>query len=428
MPSSRSVVFVLFLLLLGSWLLFRQLSAPNVRDLAFIEEGTVSPRGDWILICGKLKSGGATRRGFLFRKSPRKLLFLGKEPEGGWFSDGFAFSSDGRQAAWVQLGRARLARAAYELFTVDLNDGEPRPSRLPVSFATPPRIALSPDGRRVAALESDILLVIDVVSRRTVASVRIPSARREPRCAVFLSNDLLRLYPLQRPPSGPLAFVHSIIELELTANRLSVTGSVQSDSPGMYLRPNARGDRLLALERGRSRITLRDGRTGELLATLRTGGKLRAAEFLSGGRLAVVLRDRDGALLRLYSESGEEITTVPLEISTGGVVLMGEPAPRRFLIGLNPTGPADVQRWSLLLLDLSTGSVISRTGGLAPLDPMEFWHAPTLPAPERFSGIPWRILLGHGGLLVDFNSLTGEQQVLIAAGEPALRDVSRTAP
>jgi hypothetical protein len=398
----------LLLAAIGLWLLLRQAPPPTPNELGRIDEGTVSPRGDWIQIRGTLRFGGE-RYGFLFHPASRKFVSIGKEPAGGSLTQSFAFSSDGTRAAWVQERPKFPARLTFEVFATRLDPGSSKPVRLPFSFSTAPRVALSPLGSRIALLEGDALSVIDVESGRTLSFARLLDLRGEPTCMAFLNESVVRLYPLQRPPRGPRT--HTIRAFDVATGQLSIRAAVESDAPGMFLRPSATGDRVLALEHERSEVTLLDG-TGAPMARLRTGGKLRAAEFLSDGRIAAVLRDGDHALIRVFSSAGEEIANVSLEVPTGGVALLGEPAQENLLVALNPRGPTSREEWSLFLIDLARATVISRTKGLAPLDPMAFWRDATVPTPDRVGG-RLRILLDSRGALVEFNALTGERRILL---------------
>src|SRR6185436_4892397 len=87
---------------------------------------------------------------------------------------GLAFSRDGRRVVWLEPGGRRVF--LLTLFRLDLDRPGARPVQVPISFSdgSPGALALSGDGRRLAAIHKDRILVSDLGTGRLLVSHPMP--------------------------------------------------------------------------------------------------------------------------------------------------------------------------------------------------------------------------------------------------------------
>lgn len=312
----------------------------------------------------------------------------------------------------------------HRLVTARLESGTASLRRLDVASKDPSDIALSSDGSRVAFAEGSSVNVIRV--GRGERPVRIPLPRLTNSPAFFFpSLENLRAYSLQ--PN--LSEFHSgapdrLVEVDVPAGRAVETGVVTYDFPGPRLRPRCDGTIFLALERRRTKITLRDPLTGREIVRLRTvEGELRSAAFLAGGRVLVVLLEREGSTLRLFSADGKILWTSKVDLPTGDVAI-GAASDDRLLVSLNASSPGAedyAKRWTVVVVDAATGKELSRAHGLRPLDPPHFWSAPCLSEFGEATSNRDRLFLDVAGGLVRLDAAAGAAEPVLPLCDPAPR-------
>jgi hypothetical protein len=155
----------------------------------------------------------------------------------------------------------------------------------------------------------------------------------------------------------------------------------------------------------RPSLTLHDGSTGALIATLvpegRAGGI--AVTFMRDGRLAVVEYGR-GVVLRVFSTEGAE--SLSLEITpTFGFAEVAEVAPGVLAVQL-PIHAAAAGSDSVLV-DVSSGRVMRREHGVKPA--ASWWFARGAQAVPDAGAL----FIDDKGALVRLDVATGARQVLL---------------
>lgn len=337
---------------LGFWIL-----AAGPGDLRGVNAVSASPAGSWIAF-----SGPAARRlgyspSFLYDvKSGRSVRarFGLLRYEGGESS--VLFSADGRRAVWLELDGPRFQPSAVVVFRLSLDWPGARPVRTSVSFRSPPRsLALSPDGRRLAAFDwQGRLTVDDIDAGRLLASVAYEGLRP---WLEFAGNDRLRLYDLpfyQWYGDGGSSYASTrsrgIAELDLTAAPLKVepTGQIPGEQAifGWSLAPGAER----AILRARGGLQLCDARTGKPLARL-ADGKSHGA-FLADGRIAVTRIQP--VELRIFSPDGRSELRRLRFTGVRNLEVVDQPAPGLLRVAGLRTG-APRPSWEVWLVDLETG-------------------------------------------------------------------------
>jgi hypothetical protein len=179
--------------------------------------------------------------------------------------------------------------------------------------------------------------------------------------------------------------------------------------------PDADGRRIVTMDAG---VHLRDGGTGEVIASLAEGAGRFAAIFLADGRIAVGTVDagtsRPGpphAQIRAFDGAGAEVGSIDLP-DIWNLTLGPEVAPGRVAVSSfrSPFLPEDT-----LIVDVGEGRVVERLSGLRPA--MGFWNVPSwAPATERLTSVHFFRDVEGRVLQIDF--ATGERKVVAGPGAP----------
>jgi hypothetical protein len=335
--------------------------AASPEDLRGVRRVSAAPTGSWIAFSGPAAGRPGYSPSFLYDvssgRSVRARFGLISYDLG---ESSVLFSKDGRRAVWVEFDGIPF-RSPVVVFRLDLDRPGTRPVRTSISFPRPPSsLALSPDGRRLAAHhEQSRITVDDVDSGRLLASVPYGSLR--PWLA-FAGGDRLRIYDLpfyQWYGDVGISYGSStnrgIAELDLAAvpPRVQPTGRIPGERAilGWALAPG--GDR--AILRTREALQLCDARTGEPLAQL-ADGKSHGA-FLADGRIAVT-SIKPAVELRVFSPDGRSELR---RLRFGGIrnlEVVDQPAPALVRVaGLRIGAPRP--SWEAWLVDLETGGIKS---------------------------------------------------------------------
>jgi hypothetical protein len=396
---------------------------PVWTDLRSVELFGAAPAGTWVGAFGPVRGRDALWAFVADVASGRSL------PIGGAYRS-FAFSADGRRAMWV-AERHGVERAAA-VSVLDLAGSALAPRTFEVAWPHDPPIvvALSPDGRRAVALQKSEAIVLDLDDRASVRRTALPAGFTAQ--AAFVAPDRVRLFHMDEPTAAGRAL--RLLELALDASPLREIARISTRGRA-WVRVSPDRSRLLVLDRPEDRpsLTLRDG-NGALLSEITPGGSVRSeitppgsttrvtADFLSDGRIVVLQKDA-AVGVRILSPDGTEERTLVLEGRWSGMVLGGEAAPGRMLVGLHAGLQTDSET---VVVDLSTGRVVRRERGVMPLAAAWFYSrdAGTLrPAPGSLAA---RLVRGVDGRIVELDPDNGARRDVLARLSP--RDGPPSAP
>ncbi|MDL2716186.1 MAG: hypothetical protein PT977_00400 [Acidobacteriota bacterium] len=396
------VVLTLLALPLGG--LAWWVNAVTPKDLTSIEEIQLAPRGSWVRVRGGLRLRGSAKASFFYdtetgRSMKRRTQKLDT-------------SADGKRAAYTGVSERK-----WTIHVMALDSTEAPAIDTHVEMGPLAQLALSPSGRRLATADGATVAAYDVadsVNPKHIALFRLPG---DVGGIVFVDEDTIRLFPRfeNGPGHGKNAEPSRIANLSLSSKKLLMTGALDR-SLFSLVRLSADG-RFLVASRGK-RLTLHDGRTGVLLATLSEDLESPKLRFLSGDRLVVAGVANGKAVLKIFLE-GEMTESAPPRLVDMGpatsLILGGEVAAGRVAVALNPFRRNDerAQRaWKLAFVDVATGAVSSGPDGLVPADQFSWWFSPTLPPAE--SGSPASgLFLDASSRLVRLDPATGAQTVLL---------------
>lgn len=379
-----------------------------------------APRGPWVMASGRLRAwrGGGS---FLFSSAGGRSLRLH-----GWI---VAFSQDGTHAAWGErrFGFFERKDNRSDIFIADLATGNAIATGLETGGW--PGLALSPDGKRLAVRDAMTLAAYDVSDPVNPKQVAAFPLEEDGRAFAFVGDDTIRLFPRLLNPAirkdiAPASL--EITELSLPSKKSLVTGHLDRESrPFLRLSADARylvgTKRTTDDPRGAQILTLQDGRTGALLATLTGDLSGAQAKFLTGNRLAVA--GIAGAKARVVFFEGEKGWSAPVRSLEMGparqVVLGGEIAPGRVAVSLFPFEenlPVSARTAKLAIVDVATGAVSPGPDGLVPANRFTWWSDPVMPPAE--AGSPASLLfLDASGRLVRLDPATGAKTVLLGKGK-----------
>src|SRR5204862_7645033 len=140
-------------------------------DLRGVNVTEVAPRAPWVAIQGMTRHRGGYAPDFLLNASSVRFVPVTAVPKDFWFSTWF--SADGRWAVWLEPQGGAFG-GPYELLRLDLRAPRPLPERTRMIYERlPSRLALSPDGGRLAVAAGRRLTIEEVPSGRLLASAEL---------------------------------------------------------------------------------------------------------------------------------------------------------------------------------------------------------------------------------------------------------------
>ncbi len=390
-------------------------ASAKATDLAQVTGGVqIAPRGSWVVARGPLRAWRGAGA-FLFDTTSGRSISVR--------SGNAVLSRDGTRAAWSEprFGFFERTDSRGDVFIADL------PNRRAIGTGLEAGawswMALSPSGRRLAVFDGKTLAAFDVSDAENPKQIAVFRVEHELRYA-FVDEDTIRAFPrFFNPRTERLDPARlEIADFSLSSRKSLVTGRFELETlPVLSLSPDARffvGTRRLTEDpQGRRALTLHDGRTGSLVATLAADLRGSQARFLTGGRVAVAGIGEAGARV-VFFEGGEGWAAPGRTVELGPatrVALGGEIAPGRVVVSLiqfEENLPASRRIATLAVVDAASGKVVSHYEGLVPADRFSWWFTPVLPPAE--AGLPSSFLfLDAEHRLVRLDPATGAQTVLL---------------
>jgi hypothetical protein len=398
----------------GRWVL-----AASPEDLDGFGFVMPAPAGTWVAILGRAERRAGFEPLFLLETRSGRYFRLA----GFWayrFWSGPVFSGDGRSAVWLEPENRRgLPLAVWRL---DLARPGARPVALPIVFdeVSPRGLALSRDGRRLAAIQHGRILLMDLATGRTLASVPAPSGEDlwQDRL-LFLDSGALRFFGTR--PIDDREDERALRVIDVDPGTGKVLRNFTLPAPGERasdLSPD--GNRVLLHTRDLtltpSKVRVVDLTTGESSPPISVPGVTGSAVLFGRDRMIILERGGGKAILRLLDLRGirgirgiREITEVRrFEIPTDRLRLGGRPAPGLLVVTIVPPGSRnDWASRRSLLLDLDRGTVRPLISGMA-----------SAASPDLPPGSPGtRLFFQNRGELVELDPATGRRRVILRASE-----------
>lgn len=385
---------------------------------------TRDPAGRWTYVEGTASHSGWYPHGYLIdTTSGRYLARPGPDAERERFGIGMLFSADGRFAALPHTDRDERG-AALRLF--DLTGDTPRLTEVALESSPPPTwrtvFALSPSAASAFVAHEAGASLFALPSGRRVATTTIAPGWR-PSVVRFLGEGAARawLVPWSESTGATRgrAEMH-VVDLATDGTRKALTFPIADPLPPGGWRgavvPDAGGERIVTVDAG---LHLRDGTTGELVATLVEGAGSLSVLFLADGRIVVgdgrISANEAGlprALMRFFDRSGARLGETRLDLQPSGLSVGPEVAPGRVAVS---SFRAPFLSEDTVIVDVGEGRVVERLPGLRPA--IGFWDVSSeVPAGAGVTSVHFFRDLEGRVLRLDF--ATGERRVVAGPGAP----------
>jgi hypothetical protein len=374
------------------------------RDLTQGEVLAVDPAGSWIAVAGP----AAYRRGF----HPTFLL----DAASGRFErtrisaladpGRLLFASGGGRAVWVEPRGPVSTLGMTDLVSLDLRDPQAVPRRTNISYPDSPyRLALSADGRRVAAASDGRLVIDEVETGRLLAAIDLSGNLRYPEMLRFASPTRVLLYQ-HEVSENPGDLLQSRLEIHAAevGGRLTRVGETDGGRGFFFWRMSPDNRRFLTRGTRGGPLRAHDAGNGAVLAE-RPMERGFEATFLADGRIALVQAGEAWRELLLLAPDLTELRRFRFD-GARTLAVGGQPAPDRLTVATSaqPENIAEAGDYQARVLDLATGGSRVLGDGLLPV--------PFSKAGPKSAGPT--LFRTAGGGLVRIDLATGERRVLVA--------------
>jgi hypothetical protein len=383
---------------------------------------TRDPAGRWAYVEGSGPHSGWYPHGLLIdTASGRYVRRPEPDEDRSRYGTGLLFSADGRFGALSRLDRDGRG-AALSLF--DLTGDAPHVTEVTLESSPPPTwqtsFALSPSGASVFMVHESGASLLALPSGHRLATTTIGPSWR-PSAVRFLKEGAARVWlvPSSEGPGAlrPRAEIR-VVDLATDGSSRAVgfpiaTPLDRAHSWGAIV-PDADGQRIVTVDAG---LHLRDGATGEPLATLAEGEGRFSVLFLEDERIVVgggPNRAEPGpphALIRTFDRDGMPLGEMRLDLWPGGLSVGPEVAPGRIAVS---SFRAPFLSEDTLLVDVGEGRVVERLSGLRPAIGF-FWDVSSaVPAGAGVTSVHFFRDVEGRVLRLDF--ATGDRKIVAGPG------------
>ena len=394
-----STFWLLFfgLTLLSSWSLIRPLGRSTPSDLAEVTHVRQAPKGDWLILAGPVEGSSGYYPALLTHPEKGQSVTLGPLPR---IHGAPTFSHDGHLVTWSLCSRDSQRKMSCLLQWSDLrNSPESAESTSPIlhplsklfnsEFLIFPR-ALHSGSRRLALAYAGTLAIYDLPTGALIHSVRLPIESSQLDLH-FLDPDHLRLV-LRDRTQGPSI---QVWDLSIPGRTLMQIGEMQ----GKRFRIDWPQNRILVWSDTTDHVEVYDDQGRSQLFSLprkEHWWPMEARTLPSGAIVLASGRVQKPGQVTIFDSQGQSLHDLSFP-EANLVILGGEPAPGRLLLGLRQkerlsrndlsfferrVGP--LEHWETRVLDVSSAQTLDRFPGTLPL-----WHT--------VDGAPSNTLLGEKG-------------------------------
>lgn len=400
----------------GYWAWVRSAGPADVN----VHTVTRDPVGRWVYVEGS----GRRHRGWY----PHGLMIdttngrYAAQPDPRWDLSrvplGVLFSADGRFVAQPHLDPEDRG-AGLSFF--DLTGATPRLTEVALESSPPPTwataFALSPSATSVFVVHESGASLFALPSGRRVATTTIGPGWRPAVLRFFAEGEARAwLVPSTEPAQRARAEMR-VVDLAADGRSRALTFPTARALdpavgwPGVV--PDAAGRRILTRDGG---LRLRDGSSGEPIATLAEGGGRPSALFLADGRIVVgrglsgVVVNPPQASLQVFDPTGAMLGEVRLDLGPGGLNVGPEVTPGRVAVSSfrAPFLPEDT-----LLVDVGEGRVADRLPGLVPATGF-VWNVSAVFADAGPTSV--HFFRDVEGRVIRIDFATGERKVVAGPG------------
>ncbi|MEA2572387.1 MAG: hypothetical protein QOI24_4388 [Acidobacteriota bacterium] len=391
-------------------------------DFVSLHEFDQPAKGPWIVVGGQAKHRLDFRPTFLINTDDGSSQRIGGTYRLGM--DAF-FSGDGKTVGWVTP--ASLTGQRFELVLQRLTPGaKPMETGIPVRPFS--ELAITDDGSRVASF-GETTTIWDVSQRKLLGSFRPPRERVRRWLSYFPDANHLRLIAVladeeRRLSEASRDHTIRIFEYDIARRAFTVRGETHIMARNVGINANADGSLLIlrAYDATPEQPFVRviNGDTGARVVDIAEprsgpGGVYR---ILSNGVLAVSQQGDHDSVVRFYTLDGTLRHELPLP-GVRRMSLIGEIAPGKLLVdayrGADLTRRDQVKFWSAMVIDSTTGNVVTRTrSGLWPIS--GDWYSGFSRDPRRHLLAAPPLFVDENRALVSWDPRTGARKIILPPG------------
>ncbi|MCU1229469.1 MAG: hypothetical protein JWO97_2353 [Acidobacteria bacterium] len=386
-------------------------------DFVSLHDVEQPANGPWIVVGGEAKHRLDFRPTFLINTDDGSSRRIGGTYQLGM--DAF-FSGDGKTAGWVTPTSLRADR--FELVLQRLTPGAKSiETGIPVRPFS--ELSITDDGSRVATFD-ETTAIWDVAQRKLLGSFRLPRERVRRWLSFFSDARHLRLIAvLADEDRASRDHTIRILDYDIARRALTVLGETHIMARNVGISANADGSLLIlrAYETapGHPFIRVIDGHTAAAVADIAEPGPVPGGLYriLSNRMLAVAKNGDRDSVIRFYTLDGTLQRELPLP-GVNRMSVIGEVAPGKLLVDAY-RGPDVMRRdqmkfWSAMVIDSSTGSIVTRTNGLWPVS--GDWYSGFSRDPRRHLVTAPPIFIDENRALVSWNPRTNARKIILPAG------------
>lgn len=385
----------------GRWVL-----AASPEDLFTFRLVLAAPAGPWVAVSGPASGRADFQPLFLLDTRSGRYVRISASSWAYEVWAGPVFSEDGRRAVWLEPERRGMLPVSVR--RLDLDRADSRPVAVPITFdrSGPRALSVSRDGRRMAVIHRQRILVMDLANGRNLASVPVPSGGElwQDRLR-FLASGVLRFYGTRSSGEGETADELRVIDVDPGSGKIlrAFALPARNEWPWDLSRD---GNHLLLHSRDLaftpSQVRVVDLTTGEPSISVLLQRVTGRVDLLDDDRLMVSERAGGKMVLRLLDLRGAELRR--FEIPAARARIAGRPAPGLLVVSVMPPGrPGDWASRQNLLLDLDRGTWKPFVNGVVPA---AWTHLPP-------GSLGTRLFFDNDGGLFEVDLKTGRRRVIL---------------
>jgi hypothetical protein len=292
-------------------------------------------------------------------------------PDSHWSDVAVALSGDGRRIAWAERKDTDL----WQVTVADISGSRISTTSIPIFTDWRPQIDLSPDGRRIALIEDEVLTVADADTGKTLTLGRLPKGSWLVG-PTFVDGDTVEVISTPRIGSDGDGEAAELLRLDVADGIFRGTTKLDGIRWVAHAETSSTDGRtVVASRQNRSwRWLMLDPYLGVRLEYFEEHGGIISAALAADGRTVQIRVATGGVWLETRGPQGETVQSWPLP-GARSAVIGGLYDRDRVVVGLHDGDPdTDFDRgWRSVSVDLESGRVTPIGDDMKPVKAWGLW-------------------------------------------------------